>query len=134
MEVVDASSNDCEFNMNVTADVLKEIGAGDIPHITAFNKMDLIENPDSLPFVQGKTIYISAKKQEGIDQLIDEISSIIYADMRKASMVIPYDQGQISSYLCEKCRIHRMEYQNEGTYFEADLTAADYNRLEKYFV
>ena len=70
----------------------------------------------------------------GIDRLIEEISGVIYADMRKASMVIPYDQGQISSYLCEKCKVHKMEYQNEGTYFEAELTAADYNRLEKYFV
>ena len=134
VEVVDASSKDCEFNMNVTADVLKEIGAGDIPHITAFNKMDLIEDAEKLPFARGKTVYISAKRQEGIDRLIEEISGVIYADMRKASMVIPYDQGQISSYLCEKCKVHKMEYQNEGTYFEAELTAADYNRLEKYFV
>ncbi len=134
VEVVDASSDDCEFNMNVTSDVLEEIGAGDIPRIIAFNKIDLVSRLAELPLTPEKTVYISAKNEDGIDQLIDEISSIIYADMRRAKIMVPYDQGQISSYLCEKCKIHSMEYKDEGTYFEVDLNTADYNRLGKYFV
>ena len=134
VEVVDASSEDCEFNMSVTETVLREIGAGDIPHIVAFNKMDLVESEDKLPIVPQKTFCVSAKEDSGIDELIEAVGSVIYADLRTAELLIPYAQGQISSYLCEKCTVHRMDYRDEGTYFSVDLNTADYNRLTPYFI
>ena len=94
--------------------VLREIGAGDIPHIVAFNKMDLVESEDKLPIVPQKTFCVSAKEDSGIDELIEAVGSVIYADLRTAELLIPYAQGQISSYLCEKCTVHRMDYRDEG--------------------
>ena len=69
-----------------------------------------------------------------IDELIEAVGSVIYADLRTAELLIPYAQGQISSYLCEKCTVHRMDYRDEGTYFSVDLNTADYNRLTPYFI
>lgn len=134
VEIVDSSSDECEFNMNVTSSVLKEIGAGDIPHIIAFNKIDLIDSAEDLPVTQEKSFCISAKEGTGMEELIEGISSVIYADLRTAELMIPYDKGQISSYLCEKCRVHEMDYRGEGTYFKVDLNTADYNRLGQYFI
>ncbi len=129
VEIVDASSPDCEFNMSVTKSVLEEIGAGDIPHIIAFNKMDLVKEKEDLPLVPEKTFPVSAKTGQGIDRLIEAVSEIIYADMQTAELLIPYDQGKISSYLCEKCTVHQMEYRDNGTYFRVDLNIADFSRL-----
>lgn len=134
VEVVDSSSADCEFNMNVTASVLKEIGAGDIPRIVAFNKIDLLPEGRELPLVPEKSFPISAKKDIGIDELTDAVCDIIYAGQRRVRLLIPYDQGRISSYLQEKCRIYVTEYRSEGTYFEAELNDADYNRLAQYLL
>lgn len=134
VEIVDASSPDCEFNMSVTKSVLEEIGAGDIPHIIAFNKMDLVKEKEDLPLVPEKTFPVSAKTGQGIDSLIEAVSEIIYADMQTAELLIPYDQGKISSYLCEKCTVHQMEYRDNGTYFRVDLNTADFSRLVRYLV
>ena len=134
VEIVDASSPDCEFNMSVTKSVLEEIGAGDIPHIIAFNKMDLVKEKVDLPLVPEKTFPVSAKTGQGIDSLIEAVSEIIYADMQTAELLIPYDQGKISSYLCEKCTVHQMEYRDNGTYFRVDLNTADFSRLVRYLV
>ena len=134
VEIVDASSPDCEFNMSVTKSVLEEIGAGDIPHIIAFNKMDLVKEKEDLPLVPEKTFPVSAKTGQGIDRLIEAVSDVIYADMQTAELLIPYDQGKISSYLCEKCTVHQMEYRDNGTYFRVDLNIADFSRLVRYLV
>ncbi len=132
VEVVDSSSDKCEFNMRVTENVLEEIGAGDIPHIVALNKTDIAPEDTEIPFIKYKNIKISAKDGTGIDELIDEISAIIFSNMKRAELIIPYDKGNISSYLCENCTVHEMEYRAEGTYFSVDLSVADFERLKSY--
>ncbi len=134
VEVADVSSKDCEFNMNVTAAVLKEIGAGEIPRIIAFNKTDLLQEGSEIPLVSEKSFPISAKKDIGIDALTDAVCDVIYAEQCSVKLLIPYDQGRISSYLQEKCIVRSMEYRNDGTYFEADLSIADCSRLAEYMI
>ena len=134
VEVADVSSADCEFKMNVTASALDEIGAGDIPRIVAFNKIDLLAEGEAVPLIPEKSFSISAKKEIGIDELLEAVSGVIYSNLRRIALKIPYDQGQLSSYFMEKCSVHKMEYQEDGIYFEVDLNAADYNRLAKYAV
>ena len=34
----------------------------------------------------------------------------------------------------QKCNVGRVEYAGSGTYIEAELDPADYNRLSEYFV
>ncbi len=135
IHVVDVSADDCEFNMNVTHSVLKEIGAGDIPCLTAFNKIDKLpeEKQEDLPVTEGESIVLSAKYGTNIDELKDLIKEAVFADLRFAAMLIPYDKGSVSSYLMEKCSVDRVEYVENGTYIEAELEPADYSRLTGYF-
>lgn len=134
LHIVDASADDCEFNMNVTYSVLKEIGAGDIPCITVFNKIDKIDDMSRIPVIEGESLEISAKYGENMDQLTEVIRKSVFSDLRSAKLLIPYDKGSISSYLMEKCNVSAVEYAESGTYIEAELNPADYNRLADYFV
>jgi GTP-binding protein HflX len=133
IHVVDASSDDCEFNMNVTHSVLKEIGAGDIPYITVFNKTDKLQDESHIPHVEGESLTVSAKYGTNMDELTEMIRKMIFSDLRQAKLLIPYDKGAVSSYLMEKCNVSRVEYIGAGTYIEAELNTADYNRLMIYF-
>ena len=134
IHVVDAAAEDCEFNMKVTHSVLKEIGAGEIPCITAFNKIDLLPKERKLPFAEGESIAISAKQGIHLEELTEMIRKHIFSDLRQAKLLIPYDKGSVSSYLMEKCSVGRVEYAPSGTYIEAELNPADFNRLAEYFV
>ena len=133
VHVVDASYENHDFHIEVTNKVLEEIGAGGKEKIMAFNKIDLVEDPSSvIPVAGADNICISAKYDRNIDELIELIKSKIFKDMVKVQLLVPYTRGDISSYLCEKARVLGMEYKENGTWFEAELKAADYQRLKEY--
>ena len=133
VHVVDASYENHDFHIEVTNKVLEEIGAGGKGKIMAFNKIDLVEDPSSVIPVTGvDNICISAKFDRNIDELIELIKRKIFKDMVKVQLLVPYTRGDISSYLCENARVLGMEYKESGTWFEAELKAADYQRLKEY--
>ncbi len=134
LHVVDASYEDCFFNMQVADRVLDEIGAEDIRKFYVFNKIDKVENyEDTLPGGPD-CIYISAKKEINLDVLLEKIAGELFSDRVIAELMIPYDQGRITSYLCDNCKVLKMEYKSEGTYFEVELSGEDYGRLREYLI
>lgn len=131
LHVVDASFCDSDFQMGVTNQVLKEIGAGDKDTVVVYNKMDLLDEHD--PFLgSADSLHISALRGDNINELIEKIKERIFAGRSMESLLIPYDRGDLSSYLCEKCRALQMEYREEGVYFEVELTASDRGRLSPW--
>ena len=99
-----------------------------------FNKIDKLEDQSAIPVVDGESIAISAKYGNNMDALTEVIREKVFADLRMAKLLIPYDKGSVSSYIMEKCNVSRVEYAGSGTYMEAELDPADYNRLTDYFV
>lgn len=135
LHVVDSSYENHDFHIEVTNKVLEEIGAGDKEKIMVFNKIDLAADSSSvLPVAGEDNIYISAKYGRNIEELIDLIKSKIFRDMIRAKLLVPYTRGDISSYLCENATVFEMEYTDSGTWFDAELKSADYQRLKEYEV
>lgn len=132
IHVVDASYENHDFHIDVTDKVLAEIGAGEKEKILAFNKIDLVDSAVVVPRPGTENLFISAKEDINIDSLLDMIRSKIFSDEVSACLLIPYDRGDISSYLCEKAEVSLMEYREDGTYFEVQLKQADYQRLKEY--
>ena len=130
LHVVDSSYDGYSFHMEVTDRVLKEIGAGDKEKIVVYNKKDIApEEPIGGDF---EHFFISAKTGEGTDCLIERIREKIFAGRIRARLVIPYSRGDIVSYLCEKADVISMEYSEEGTVLDAELTEEDYGRYGSY--
>lgn len=130
LHVVDSSYEGYSFHMEVTDRVLKEIGAGDKEKIVVYNKKDIApEEPIGGDF---EHFFISAKTGEGTDCLIERIREKIFAGRIRARLVIPYSRGDIVSYLCEKADVISMEYSEEGTVLDAELTEEDYGRYGSY--
>lgn len=131
LHVVDASYENYDFHIDVTNKVIKEIGAGNKEKIMVYNKIDLV---DELPIdaTGSDCVYISAKRGDNMGQLLDIVRDRIFGSNVTAELLIPYDRGDISSYLCEKAAVQEMDYRENGTYFKVELNQADYNRLRKY--
>lgn len=133
LHVVDASYENNKFHIDVTNRVIDEIGAGDKEKVTVFNKIDL--NPDFEPPATGtEQLFVSAKENINIGKLIEAIKSRIFADKVSTKLLIPYDRGDISSYLCEKALVNAMDYEEGGTKFTLEMSLEDYQRLKKYEV
>jgi GTP-binding protein HflX len=134
LHVVDSSYTENHFHVEVTDQVLKDIGAGDKDRLLVYNKIDLVE-PENRAFCEGQdTVCISAKYGDNMDQLVDMIKGRLFSDRRRACLLIPFDRGDIASDLCTRYKPDLTEYRSEGTYMEMDLSLTDYQRLEKYRV
>jgi len=132
LHVVDSSYEAADFHIKVTDGVLKELGADGKEKLLVYNKIDLLEDRSHL-FEGGKnSIAVSAKTGEGFDVLLEKIQEALFGDLQMVKLVIPYDRGDLSNYLCQKIKPQRMEYQAEGTCFEILLDGADRNRFAEY--
>ncbi len=132
VHVVDSSYENHDFHINVTDKVLAEIGAGGKERILAFNKIDLVDSETVIPRPGTENIFISAKHDIHVDELLDLVRSKIFSDEVTCCLLIPYTRGDITSYLCDKAEVSVMEYLAEGTYFKLTLKNADYQRYKEY--
>jgi len=87
------------------------------PVIYVFNKCDEV-NDIKLPYVDGNKVYISAKNNIGINELINVISNNIFKEYVTCKMEIPFKRGDIVSYLKEKYDFISTQYTNDGTLIE----------------
>lgn len=133
LHVVDFSNEEYEENIRVTNSTLKEIGADNIPVIYVFNKCDEV-NDIKLPYVDGNKVYISAKNNIGINELINVISNNIFKEYVTCKMEIPFKRGDVVSYLKEKYDFISTQYTNDGTLIEICLNKKDYGKYKNYII
>lgn len=131
LQVVDAADPDHDFHVQVTNQVLEEIGASDKKKLLIYNKIDLVEG-EFLPTYNENAIQISAKKGLHLDLLIDKIRELAFSDRIRTSFLIPYDRGDISSILCDKGTVEEMVYEEGGTLIRGEFSLADVSRFKKY--
>lgn len=132
IHVIDVSFPDHDFHMKVTKRVLEEIGAGDKEQILVFNKRDLIDLDEAEQLIGKDSICVSAKRGDNMDVLAHMIMEKLQGGKIYTPLLIPYNKGDIISYLCEKYRIMNMKYGPDGTYLEVELTKDDYGQLVMY--
>lgn len=133
IHVVDSSYENRDFYMEVTNKVIEQIGAGDKDQIVAYNKMDIAK---SVPLdVSGhEAVYLSAKTGENINVLVEKIREKIFGGRVEMTLLIPYQRGDITSYLCENAQIFSMEYEEEGTLLHGKMEREDALRYGSFAV
>ena len=120
-----------DFQIEVTEDVINQLGAGDKEKIVVYNKFDLLEK-EIIDASGYENIQISAKTGYNVDLLIEKIKSKIFAGNVHIELLVPYDRGDVVSYVCENGSVDVIEYKENGTYIKVELSLADYNRVKKY--
>lgn len=130
LHVVDISNPDYKHHLKVTNETLKEIGAESVPMIYVYNKIDLVD--DYLTDKNG--VYISAKKNLGIDKLVETISNKVFNNYINCNMFIPYDKGNLLSYLNDNARVIDRKYRNDGTELSIECSNIDYEKYREYVI
>jgi GTPase len=97
VEVVDASDPDFMRQQAAVQAVLDELGAGEKPRLTVFNKIDLLE-PDlgaaEMPDSE-HAVFASATQGEGIETLLSRIADALQERMVQVDAVVPYERGEL---------------------------------------
>ncbi len=124
LHVIDYSDPYYWEHRKVTEDTLRELGAGQIPVIRIFNKMDLRaeqESDEEYPRIHENNIFMAAGKGVGIEELIALIEKTLFRNRREYELLIPYDAGSIFSGLREQTEVLAYEYRENGIYVKAAL-------------
>jgi GTPase len=95
LEVVDASDPDFVGQQAAVQAVLDELGAGQKPRITAYNKIDLLPADAGERPVSERTAFVSAVTGEGLDELRRKIADALRAEMVAVDAVVPYERGEL---------------------------------------
>ncbi|MGN1151974.1 MAG: GTPase HflX [Lachnospiraceae bacterium] len=148
LQVVDYSDEHYKEQIAVTNQTLKELGADGIPMIYVYNKADLV-TPDEIPGLSGlseegltehlpvvteNSIYLSAKQQIGMEELISLMEQKLSDGYRECIFLIPYTDGRAVSYLNEHAVVYETSYLEEGVRMKVNCRMEDYRFYEKYVV
>ncbi len=118
LHVCDISADDPEGQIEVTEQLLGELGCGDIPVLRVFNKCDRIAYlPDLIP--DSDSVLISAKTGYGFDTLLEQIAKKLPSGLERVKLLIPYEQGGLLSQLREAGKIYSEEYLDNGIAIDA---------------
>ena len=129
--VADISSPEVLNQIQVTLDTLQEIGVNEeTPIIYVFNKADKV----GLATLQNNDnkVFISAKNRLNLNLLEKEIKHALFSNWKHCKMFIPYQNGNILSYLNDKATILSSKYLDDGTMIELELSPIDYQTYIDY--
>lgn len=132
VNVVDSSDPNMVQMIKTTQNVLQEIGIGDVPMITAYNKADLTER--SYPQIEGNDILYSAKDRKSVQELANLISKRIFSNYEKVNFLLPLDGGKDLSYMHEYGNVVKEKYEDDGIHVTAHLSESDIERYKKFQV
>lgn len=125
--VADASG-DYQMQLDTTLNTLNALGF-DKPYLKVLNKCDLIEDTSALP---SDCIYISAKKNQGIDELKSAILKSFAEQLVEVNLLIPYSQindyYKLGSLISEKSR----KFAEDGLLVEGKVDCKYLNKVEKF--
>ena len=109
LHVIDVSNPEWQQQAQVVENLIRELGAGEIPRIDVFNKSDRLPAGEIMP--HGEDICsISAKTGEGVDKLLEMIASRLDAGSRRCVLHIPYDKGGLLDQLYREAKVENVEY------------------------
>jgi GTP-binding protein HflX len=133
LNVCDAGSDEADVHMQVTADLLCELGCGDTPIINVLNKCDKLDPIDIAPDSE-KTVHISAKEGRGIDKLLEAIDNNLPVRVKRVKLLLPFSMAGTGSEIREKATLISENYTADGIVIEAVIDESMYRRLREYVV
>jgi GTPase len=132
LHVVDSSNPEAYKQMHVVYETLDNLGVKDKKVITAFNKVDKVEEQQILKdFKADRTVQISAKTGEGLDDLLNTIEEILKEHKILIEKVFPYSDAGKIQVIRKYGQLLQEEYQSEGIYIEAYVPKEIYLQLSK---
>jgi GTP-binding protein HflX len=106
LHVIDAAAPDRERRIAAVRSVLDEVGAAEVPVIEVYNKCDQIpaEERRRLHAFDPSALCISALRQEGLEPLVDAMTSHLALDVKRLTLSFDPDEPRAKEQIA---RIYR---------------------------
>ncbi|MHB1402511.1 MAG: GTPase HflX [Thiobacillus sp.] len=124
LHVIDASDPGFERQIETTEEVLKEIGAQDVPRLRIFNKIDHVgdaaaqaEREAALRAGYPDCIVMSARRPDDIAKLHRAIIAFFQQDLVEAELFLPWSAQQLRGEIFAHCEVLEERADEEGAFF-----------------
>ena len=129
LHVLDASEPDIRERMQITQDLLNDLGCAEIPQIHVLNKADLVDLPQHN---EPDTVWISAKNGTGTEELLRTLARALPQTARRMTLCIPYADGSFLQLLRNEGKIFHEEYTADGTLIDVMVDVRRQKQAEQY--
>ncbi|OWY37506.1 GTPase HflX [Xenophilus sp. AP218F] len=141
LHVIDASDPGFQRQLEVTDEVLREIGADVVPRIRVFNKVDQVgdeaEQAAWAAELQARhpgCVVMSARRPEEVASLRAAIVSFFQQDLVEEELLLPWSAQQLRGDIYSHCEVLEERAEEEGSWFrvrgEPDKLRALRERLD----
>ena len=137
--VIDTSSDTAVEQYIAVNEVLTELGAIDKDTIIVLNKIDKaseeqVEKVKEALEGNHKIVEVSAALGTNLEEFLEVIEEKLPYNYRKVEYIIPYDKGDVQSFLHRNGRVFEEDYRDNGTYMCVEVDDEVYNKTEQYII
>lgn len=132
LNICDVSSPHAAEHLQVTGDLLNELGCGDTPVLQVMNKCDLV--PEIAEQTDRRCLYISAATGAGIPELLQAVAMALPPDRRKVKLLLPFSKGALAEQCRREGSVEHEEYVPEGLSMTVTLGARLLAETAEYVV
>ena len=130
LQIVDAADPVFRAQMQVTREVLEEIGAGDVPWILVLNKIDKVTPAEREALLKEfpAALLVSAKDPADVRRVREAIIGAFEANMTEVDLVVSYDAG---SAIGEVHKVHVISesYEGDGVHYRVRAPESAIERI-----
>lgn len=112
LNICDASSPHAAEHLQVTGDLLAELGCGENPILQVLNKCDLV--PDIDMSAPHSHLCISAHTGEGIPALLQAVADALPPDRKRVKLLLPFSKGGLAEQCRRDGQVEEEHYVPEG--------------------
>ncbi len=134
VHVVDSSAANPVAQIEAVRTVLGEIGAGQVPELLAFNKVDITLEAKRLADRYPGSVTISALTGEGVDLLLEAIGDRLRALARVVELVVPYERGDVLAAVHREGEVLVERHDQESAQLRVRVDEAGAARFREWVV
>ena len=131
--VVDASDPGFERQLEVTEEVLDEIGAKAVPRLLVFNKIDRGGDEAALREKYSGCIVMSAKSEGDVARLREAILTFFERDLMEAEIFLPWTAQNRRGEIFASCKVLEERADGEGAFLRVRGEPQAVKRLRDQF-
>lgn len=135
LHVIDGSHENAESQRKTVLETLEEIGAGEIPILTVYNKVDLLDDVSLQELkvsADPVSLFISAKEGIGFAELIEAIAAGVIQGFEHVTVFLPFNIGRLVSLFHEKGHVDNLEHEEAGVRIIGSLPVQLLSFFEEY--
>ncbi len=135
LHIIDITHPNALAQAEAVFQTLEEINANNVPVISVLNKIDILENPNNARFITSnfeKASAISALNGDGVQELLNHVENILFADNKTITVNIPYKEGGLISQFHQYGIIERIEHFPDGIHIVGMIPGRIFEQYQPY--